>query len=637
MSANKELGLDRPITRRQFCQGVAVSIGASLGGLACAGEFVGSPEIDGNYYPPGRSGLRGAHRGAFEAAHATALGSRHWGRGEPTGEPRFDLIVVGAGISGLAAAHFYRAHRRAARILVLDNHDDFGGHAKRNEFRVGERTLIGYGGSQSLDTPSAYSPQAKRLLEELAIDLGVFEHAFDRGFHRRHGLEESFFLDRKTFGIERLVRGNPLWSFRDDHRYDAARFADQVTTGDHDAAALRRILSADGDWLPGIPGREKIARLRGQSYEHYLRDRAGASDYLLKLINPLPTPIWGVGADAISAREAMYLGLPGFAGLGLDPARDDPHAPPAHEEPYIFHFPDGNAALARALVRRLVPDAMAGSTMHDLVTARCDYTALDRPANAVKIRLNATAVTIIHTGDAGTKSEVTVRYVKGGRVHEVRAAHAIFAGYSAMLAHICPEFPSDQAREFARLVKVPLLYANVLLRDWSSFARLGIDSVLYPGGLLDRATLDFPVSMGGYRFPDSPAEPMVVHFGFVPTAPGRGLDSRAQHRIGRRRMLELSFRDYERAIRRQLDAALGPGGFDPARDILALTLNRWPHGYAYEYNDLYDPPGWNRHRGPHLHARRPFGRVSIAGSDAEAYAYVDGAIDSAWRAVQERL
>jgi spermidine dehydrogenase len=340
----------------------------------------------------------------------------------------------------------------------------------------------------------------------------------------------------------------------------------------------------------------------------------------------------------------MFLGVPGFDGLGVDLHNDDPYQHLEKDEPYIFHFPDGNASIARLLVRQLVPGSAPGNSMEDVVTAEFDYTALDRPGKdgsdqPVKIRLNSTVVQLQHTGGKDLKSStgVAVRYVKAGTAHDVRATQVIFAGYSAILPHICPEFPAAQAQAFATQVKVPLLYANMLVRNWEPFVKLGVNGIRFPGGLMDSVVLDFPVSMGDYEFHRSPDQSAILHWSYVPILPGQGLDARTQNKLGRFRMLELSFEDYERAMRQQAADALAAGGFDPARDILGITVNRWPHGYAYEYNDLYDPPDWSRNKGPHIEARQPFGRISIAGSDSEAYAYVNGAIDAAWRAVSERL
>ena len=645
-SADRELGLHTNITRRQFCQGTSVALGASLAPwaspMAQASGFVGSPEVLAGYYPPAMTGLRGAHIGSFEIAHGIAHQGVRWDSGTDTGEGQYDLIVVGGGISGLSSAWFYRKEKPGARILVLDNHDDFGGHAKRNEFTHGDRTFIGYGGSQSIDTPSSYSPEAIGLLKSLGVDVQAFHDAFDDKLYARHVMQSSYWLDREHFGIDRLVRGNPLY-YRtgEPDRDDYERFAREMTTNDTDRDLFLRLLTTDEDVLVGKTPAEKVAYLRTLSYDEYLRRHLGMSEYIIRVINPLTASYWGVGTDALSAREGMFLGLPGFNGLGVDLKRDDPLIGLEKDEPYIFHFPDGNAGVARLLVRQLVPGIAAGSTMFDIVKAPFDYTALDREDQDVRIRLNATAVRIAHRGadkgDLAKAGSVDVRYVKDGVAHDVNARQVIFAGYSAMLPYICPEFPQEQARDFATQVKVPLLYANMLIRNWLPFAKLQISGVRFPGGLMDSVVLDFPVSMGGYEFSRRPDEPMILHWTYVPTEPHQGLDARTQNRLGRQKMLQLSFEDYERAMRTQAASALSAGGFYPDRDILGITVNRWPHGYAYEYNDLYDDPGFNRHKGPHIAARKAFGRVSIAGSDSEAFAYVNGAMDAAWRAVNERL
>jgi spermidine dehydrogenase len=123
----------------------------------------------------------------------------------------------------------------------------------------------------------------------------------------------------------------------------------------------------------------------------------------------------------------------------------------------------------------------------------------------------------------------------------------------------------------------------------------------------------------------------------VPTVPDQGLTEREQHVEGRRHLFELSFDDFERDIVAAMDGALSGGGFDAGRDIAAITVNRWPHGYAYEYNEFFDPPEWSRESGPHLLGARQMNRISIANSDASAYAFVDGAFDAAERAVNEQL
>ena len=114
-----------------------------------------------------------------------------------------------------------------------------------------------------------------------------------------------------------------------------------------------------------------------------------------------------------------------------------------------------------------------------------------------------------------------------------------------------------------------------------------------------------------------------------------GLPARAQHRAGRADLYATSFETFERKIREQLARCVGAGGFDPARDIEAITVNRWPHGYAYQYNSLWDPFWLEGGPLPCVEARKPFGRIAIANADADAYAYTDCAINQAYRAVKE--
>jgi spermidine dehydrogenase len=207
-----------------------------------------------------------------------------------------------------------------------------------------------------------------------------------------------------------------------------------------------------------------------------------------------------------------------------------------------------------------------------------------------------------------------------------------------MVPHICSEVPEAQSEAIAYATKVPLVYLSIAVRNWRAFEKLGFHSIYVPRAeLMHSFGLDFPVSMGGYRYASDPDQAAVIHGSYVPALPDEGLSAREQHIAGRRRLFEMTFDDFERGIVRQLDGALAAGGFDAARDIAAITVNRWPHGYAYEYNDYSDPPDWGREKGPHVLGRAQLGRISIANSDAAAYAYVDGAIDAAHRAVSEQL
>ena len=325
------------------------------------------------------------------------------------------------------------------------------------------------------------------------------------------------------------------------------------------------------------------------------------------------------------ASEARDLGYPGFAGLNLPGGANS-----AWSEPYIYHFPDGNAALARMLVRSLIPSVAPGSTMEDVVEAAFDYAQLDRDGQAIRVRLQSTCVNVAPAGD-----RVQVAYVRDGALRGVEARHIVLACFHMMIPHIMPSLPAPQRAALAGNVKTPICYTNVLVRNWRALANLKVSSIHAPMGFHHQVSLDFPVSLGGYRHPRDPSEPMLLHLVHVPGAPNQGLDARTQFRVGQGKLYAMTFADFEARIRDDLDRMLGPGGFDSGRDIAAITVNRWPHGYSYVGNSLYDPDDYDDT--VLKVARQRFGPVAIANTDAGGDAWVHYAIDQADRAVKELL
>jgi len=637
--------MHRRITRRDFLNGVAITAGAAmLPSRLCAFES-GLKQNSADYYPPALTGLRGSHPGSFDAAHALRDGTFWDTAGKPvaTGET-YDLVVVGGGISGLSAAHFYRKIAGPqARILILDNHDDFGGHAKRNEFRQGNDFRLGFGGTFSIESPAPYSVVAKSVIEELGIDVPSYYKYVAKGLYRSFGLAPKIFFDRETFSSDKLVV-NPLrggateTSDKPDGNAEIWKtFKAQAPLSDQTKSDLQRLLFENKDYLPGLTSEEKKARLARMSYAKFLMEMVGVNDQVVRVFQAFPHPLFGIGIDAISAQDAWGLSLPGFAAMNLDPTpgkgmnRDA--IPNAEAEKYFFHFPDGNASIARMLVRKLLPDAIPGNSAGDIVMARADYGKLDSASFPVRIRLNSTVVRVKHAGDPASAKEVEIAYASGGKVYTVKAAHCILACWHVVIPYICDELPDPQKDALASAAKVPLLYTNVAIRNWTSFQKLGVSSVYAPGSYHSNFTLDIPVSIGGYECARKPDEPIVIHMMKSPCQPGR--PARDQHRIGRQELFMTQFETIELKIRDQLARTLGAGGFDPARDIAAITVNRWPHGYAYEYNSLWDKFWLEGGELPCEVARKPFGRLAIANADAGAYAYTDCAIDQAYRAVGE--
>lgn len=633
--------MDAPIARRDFLNGMALGVGGAL----AAGWLPGDLDVllaQGSPYPPALTGLRGSHAGSFEVLHQLRDGAFWKAAGSPqnTGE-EYDLVVVGAGISGLAAAYYFRKARPDARILVLDNHDDFGGHAKRNEYTHNGRTSIGYGGTQSIDSPAPYSRVAKDLVTELGIDVARYAKVLDAGLYKSLGLRPSMFFDKETFGADRLVVGDP----REEAFRAAAPLSDAVRRD------LKRLFSERRDPMPGLTSAEKKARLARMSYSDFLTKQLKLDAGVVRIFQTRTHGLFGAGIDVVPAQDAFAMGFPGFDGMGLDPAPGPGQNLDAirseEAENYYFHFPDGNASVARLLVRRLVPGAIPGSTMDDIVTARADYGKLDTAGAPVRIRLGSSVMRVRHTGPAGGDQRVEVAYVqrpaapqdlKTPRPQDLKSVSTravVLACWHSVIPALCPELPAAQKQALDYAIKVPLVYTNVFIRQWTAFQKLGVQRVSMPGMWHTSVNLDFPVSMGTYTHAKDPTEPIVLHLSKSACRPG--LPIREQHRAGRRELLSTSFETIERSIRDSLGRALGDGGFDPARDILGITVNRWPHGYAYQYNSLADDFWLNGGEQPCVVARQKFGRIAIANADAGAYSYTDAAIDHAHRAVAELL
>jgi spermidine dehydrogenase len=629
------------ISRRDFLNGVAVTIGASLL-PSCSQQPAASHEQITEYYPPALTGLRGNHKGSFEVFHDLRDGKLSLNMAADQHE-QYDLVIVGGGISGLSAAYFYRKHAGPnARILILDNHDDFGGHAKRNEFHINGRTLLGFGGTFSIDSPAPYSEVAKGLIRELGIDVKRWSEVLNPGIYKNLGLRPAIFFDRETFGTDKTVRfpvGFNMWSgFSELSEWDAKTwdlFLSELPIADAAKKDFKNLCTSKTDYLPHHSSAEKKSKLATISYADFLTKIVKTHVDVVKLLQARLQGLYGVGIDAVPAQDAWGLEMPGFQGMKLDPnfgtgMNRDSMEYDEGGDAYFFHFPDGNASIARLLVRNLIPGSIPGRSMDDVVSARCDYSKLDQQTSKTRIRLNSTVVRV-----NPSSKQVEISYVRNRKVESVNASRCILACWSSVIPYLCPALPEKQKEDLAYEVKVPLLYTNVAIDNWKSFVNAGINSAYCPGSYHSWLNLDMPVTIGKYKCSQTPEEPIVIHMMRTPCSPG--LPARQQHRAGRLELFNTKFETIESNIRDQLNRILGSSGFDPARDIRAITVNRWAHGYAYQYNSLFDPFWLEGKETPCERARKPFGRIAIANADAAAYAYTDAAIDQAYRAVSEIL
>ena len=648
------------ITRRDFINGVSYGLAASVAPI----DFLKAKNIDPFKYPPALMGIRGNHPGSFDHAHRLALaGGKYLEEVIDLGESN-DLIVVGGGISGLSAAYFYQERTASnQKILILDNHDDFGGHAKRNEFQVDGREMLTYGGSQSIESPSYYEDVSKKLMADLGIDFQKFYTAYDFNYFKNRGLTSSFFFNQETYGENKIVHNVPNYRYDINHKNNTnpeniKKVVKEMPISDKSKDEFTRLFLDKTDFFPEMTLEEKFYYLENISYEEYLKKHHKVDDEVIGLFHTMLWSLWGVGTESIPAFGAFSDGLPGFSGLGF--TEEEGITEPKNEmydistydetiegfmsknevsdEPYIFHFPDGNATIARLLVRKMIPNAIPGSTMEDIVTAKADYTQLDLTDQNTKIRLDSTVISAKNVNGG-----VEVIYVNQGKLYKVSGKKCILACYNGIIPELCPELPKKQKEALKYNVKVPLVWVQVAMKNWHMFANKGISRAISPNSFFNNIYIDFPVSIGDYQYPQSFDEPVVFLMNHVPTRPYEGLTNREQHRKGRYDILKLSFQDYEDKIIDHLSAMFGSDFKE--EDLAGITVNRWAHGYSYEYNSLFDnaffdgriPDSLDSERYPHVIGRKPIGNISIANSDSGGSAYVDAAIAQADRAVNELL
>jgi spermidine dehydrogenase len=607
------------ITRRDFINGTVVAAGSSLLPFQ-ANIRAELPALDSSYYPPARTGLRGSHPGSNEHAHSRAWAQRSdWG---PTAKlpETYDLIIVGGGLSGLSAAYFYQQkHGRDKKVLILDNHDDFGGHAKRNEHTINGNTRISYGGSQTLVDPHQASKVVRSLFKDIGIDLKRFKTAYDHDFFKRHDLGAVTYFNKQTFGQDKVVK-HPFCNYPNyieglqGAKLSNEEAAQEAPLSDRGKEQLLRVLKG-GLHAIKVPKKELQNYIGKTPYFDYLKDTLGVDDPgVLRMARHSGLDWASTGTDLMSIRAAKSCGALGFAPVAVYDA----------DNPYIHHFPDGNAGVARALVKKMIPKVAKGNNAEELVLSRFNYAELDKSSSPVRIRLNSTVVNVRHGGDPKSSSEVFVTYINDNKSYQVKAKAVVMACYNMIIPHIVSGLPEKQAAALRLQGKSPLQYTTVGLRNWRAMKELGIGLAMSPGNMHQAVLMDFPVSMGGYEYTKTPDDPCVIQMISCPYGETVGAPRLEQFREARLRMLGLQFSNYEEEIRSHLGGMLPKGLFDFERDVESISVNRWAHGYTT------GGPGNSTRTG-----RRPFGRITIANADSAPGADAKTAMMMAHRAVNE--
>ena len=627
------------ITRRDFLNGLSMGGAALMLGpktLLAQALAPANASLDMAYYPPILNGIRGSHQGSFETAHALA-----WGGQKPKHytdiDEEYDLVVVGGGISGLAAAYFYQKHKGGnQKILILDNHDDFGGHAKRNEFYSQDKMTLGFGGSQNMEY-TGYGEVTSDVLQEIGIDFKKLKSSLDPDWSLGD-MGKPFGMYLEGEADNKIVNGS--WNAALHGFGDYKALVEQLPLAQDEKQRLISFIAGEKDVLADMSLSEKLNYAHTTSYNEFLKDKVGLKSPSLALAEPMIHALYAVGGDCVSVFEAIGRGAPGLRSLGwLGNLTTDLAVDPDNLHPVVF-FPDGNASITRLFVRKLIPTVAPGKDMNDIVSAQFDYSQLDKPDNLNKIRLNSTAVQVENLSD----DSVAVSYVDvstgDAKNVRVKGKRCIMACYSTIVPHLIPELPAKQKAGLSYGEKSPLVYMSVLLRDGGIIEKTGVNQFNCPNSEYDWISTAPMVTMDDYKPEIKAGEPLVLFVTNTPP-PKRDLNNPNQTardllKAGRHKLYRMSFDDYERPLKKQLNKMFGQYGFDADKDIEAITVNRWPHGYAYHYMELFDPK-WGKGQAPHEIGRKPFGNITFANSDSEAFAYVDGAINAAWRSVKEQL
>jgi spermidine dehydrogenase len=618
-SHDERLGLDAPISRRDFLNGALVAgagalVRDHLPPLQTAGDddwtgYGGVGEYrhaNGNTY----DAMNVAHMmrdGMFEARIA---------RAGDAGET-YDLLVVGGGLSGLAAAVFFQKNT-GGRCLVLDNHAIFGGEARRNEFLVDGQRIVAHQGSAIFLVPGK-GGYTERFYEMIGMDRRSFEYQKWAGRSPEMRLNHSPYGEPANYGFyfgAQFPHGRGAWAMDPwGRRLDGAPLTEAQKV-----ELMRWHSGPTDDPRPTTEGDDISRRLDSITLEdHLMATHRISRETVRTFLSPIEGGGYGLGPDALSA-YCNYAIETQFPEDGDDTLGDQ-------------MFPDGNTGFARLMVKTLVPDAFAGPRTVDATWRNpVDLSALDRPRQATRIRLNATVVRVEHEGDPSRASHVRVTYVRNGRLYRVRARGVVMSGGSWTTKHIVHDLPQSHRDAYAQFYRSPCLMANIAVRNWRFLYDMGMSGCRWFGGLGDYLAVRRMATIGGQPETFGPDSPTVLTIKVLFAKPGLPIGEQGSR--GRAEMLGTTFRQYERAFREQLADMFSPGGFDPRRDIAGIILNRWGHAYVNPQPGFFF--GVNGQPAPRDVLRSaPHGRITFANTDLAGAADHRNSIREADRAVRQ--
>ncbi|HJQ20027.1 MAG TPA: NAD(P)-binding protein [Gemmatimonadaceae bacterium] len=618
---DERLGLNDGITRRDFVNGALVAgagllVGGSGHGLLLAEDpdaFTGYGGVgdyrhsNGNTYEVVSAG-HAMRDGMFEKRLAAA---------HDTGET-YDLVVVGGGISGLAAAVFFQKNT-GGRCLVIDNHPIFGGEAKRNEFLVDGQRVVAHQGSAIFLVPGK-GGYTERFYETIGMDRRFFEYQKWRGPQPEMHLNHSPYGEPANYGFyfgPQFGQRPGVWVMDPwGRRLDGAPLTD-AQKGD----LLRwRSGPTTRDPRPASEGDEISRRLDSITLEdHLMQVHSISRETVRTFLSPIEGGGYGLGPDALSA-YCNYAIETEFPEDGDDELGDQ-------------MFPDGNTGFARLMVKTLIPDAIAGPRSVDATWRNpVNFGALDRAGQPTHIRSSATVVRVQHEGSPATASRVAITYVKGGTLHRVHARGVVMAGGSWTTKHVVADLPQSHRDAYAQFYRSPCLMANVAVRNWRFLYDMGLSGCRWFGGLGDYLSVRRMARIGGQPETFGPDSPTALTIKVLFAKPGLPIGEQGAR--GRAELLGTSFREYERAFRQQMADMFASGGFDPRRDVAGVILNRWGHAYVNPQPGFFF--GVNGQPAPRDVLRnQPHGRITFANTDLAGAADHRNSIREADRAVRQ--
>jgi spermidine dehydrogenase len=626
------LGMDAPITRRDFLGSTLLGAGAALLPPRAPAEMMSQPGVTADDFT-GYGGLgdyagsNGNTREVVLAGHQMRDGvfDRTEADGTDTGEI-YDCVVVGGGISGLAAAvTFLKEAGPRKNVLVLENHSIFGGEAKRNEFEVDGKRLIAHQGSAIYFVPYPHSVIG-RFYESIGLGAPRLQ------YQRWGGHGKPMLLGRTPYETADLASGQyGFWFAAPQGGRKGIWVMDPVNSQLKGAplseSARRELLRWFGgntgaaDTPPRYEGDEISRYLDSITLEQHYMNRFGiGQDTIRKYLSAVEGGAYGLGPDALSAYS--------------DYAFDMLH-PLGNESDSAQMFPGGNAAIARLMVKTLNPAAIEGEhTIEGVHHGRVRFDLLDSPDSAARVRLSSTVVSVRHNGDPKTADSLSISYVRAGKVYRVRARSAVIAGGSWTAKHIVKDLPAEHANAYAQFHRSPCLMANVAVRNWRFLKKLGITGCRWFDGFGSELNVYRSATIGDGEKTLSPDSPVVLTLKVLFQSPG--LPTREQGIRGRAELLATPYREYERQIREQFTRIFSGAGFNPRRDIAAIILNRWGHAYLSPQPGFFF--GTDGKPAPRDVLRSaPFGRIAFANTDLAGAMDHRCSILEAQRAVNQLL